>query len=299
MDDPYAILGVKRDATPADIKKAYRKAAKATHPDLNPGDAGAADRFKRVQAAYELLSDPVKRRRHDRDGPEPSAQQRRRRRAAPPPPYQPAVAAAYSRAVLEAADRMRKLLVEELLPRYVDQHYRGAGAELVWQLLDDIEQYRLLGRLSSPEPSSGARRLARHTAERARVDVRPISVQDRGRPVLGRAMQSVEVVRGQMTFVWRIQLFAGSFFEVGHRQVDQLDMPVLQVLGTELVRILEATIPQEVRPLENRELLLPRPTLAEARAADLTHRLRRLGGVAFVIAVILALLLMIVPGFIM
>ena len=66
MDDPYTILGVARDATQDDIRKAYRQLAKQHHPDLNPGNAKAEERFKEVSAANELLSDPDKRARFDR-----------------------------------------------------------------------------------------------------------------------------------------------------------------------------------------------------------------------------------------
>lgn len=64
--DPYTVLGVARDATPAQIKAAYRRLAKKHHPDLNPGDAAAADRFREIAAAHDLLSDPEKRARFDR-----------------------------------------------------------------------------------------------------------------------------------------------------------------------------------------------------------------------------------------
>jgi len=63
--DPYETLGVKRDATQAAIRAAYRKLAKKLHPDLNPGDAKAEDQFKAVTAAYDLLGDPNKRARFD------------------------------------------------------------------------------------------------------------------------------------------------------------------------------------------------------------------------------------------
>jgi DnaJ-class molecular chaperone len=65
-DDPYATLGVPSGATEDDIRRAFRKLAKALHPDLHPGDKAAAERFKKVSAAYDLLSDPVKRQRYDR-----------------------------------------------------------------------------------------------------------------------------------------------------------------------------------------------------------------------------------------
>ena len=64
--DPYQTLGVAKDADPAAIRKAYRKLAKELHPDLNPGDKQAEDRFKEVSGAYDLLSDPDKRARFDR-----------------------------------------------------------------------------------------------------------------------------------------------------------------------------------------------------------------------------------------
>ncbi|HLI10974.1 MAG TPA: DnaJ C-terminal domain-containing protein [Alphaproteobacteria bacterium] len=66
MDDPYKVLGVARDAAPETIRAAYRKLAKQHHPDLNPGRKDAEDRFKAISAAYELLSDPEKRKRFDR-----------------------------------------------------------------------------------------------------------------------------------------------------------------------------------------------------------------------------------------
>ena len=61
----YEVLGVDRKARPADIKKAYRKLARKYHPDLNPGDRRAEERFKRITEAYETLSDPQKRKEHD------------------------------------------------------------------------------------------------------------------------------------------------------------------------------------------------------------------------------------------
>jgi molecular chaperone DnaJ len=61
VTDYYAVLGVAKDATPEEIKRAYRKLAMQHHPDRNPGDAGAADKFKEIGAAYEVLSDPQKR----------------------------------------------------------------------------------------------------------------------------------------------------------------------------------------------------------------------------------------------
>ena len=63
--DPYAVLGVARDATPTEIKAAFRALAMKYHPDRNPGDKTAEASFREAAAAYEVLSDPVKRQTHD------------------------------------------------------------------------------------------------------------------------------------------------------------------------------------------------------------------------------------------
>lgn len=64
--DPYAVLGVPKSATEADIKKAYRARVKTLHPDLHPGDDVKAEEFKRVSSAFEILGDAEKRAKFDR-----------------------------------------------------------------------------------------------------------------------------------------------------------------------------------------------------------------------------------------
>ncbi|MEK6281462.1 MAG: molecular chaperone DnaJ [Acidobacteriota bacterium] len=66
--DYYEVLGIKRDAKPEEIKKAYRRLARKYHPDVNPGDKSSEDRFKLTTEAHDVLSDPKKRKVYDRFG---------------------------------------------------------------------------------------------------------------------------------------------------------------------------------------------------------------------------------------
>lgn len=65
-DDLYAVLGVTKSADAGELRAAYRKLAKQSHPDLHPGDSAAEDRFKSISAAYDILGDEEKRGRYDR-----------------------------------------------------------------------------------------------------------------------------------------------------------------------------------------------------------------------------------------
>ena len=66
--DYYSVLGVKKDADQKQIKTAFRKLARKHHPDVNPGDKSAEERFKEINAAHDVLSDPKKRAKYDRYG---------------------------------------------------------------------------------------------------------------------------------------------------------------------------------------------------------------------------------------
>ncbi len=66
--DPYEVLGVPRDSSADEIKSAYRRLARKYHPDVNPGDSEAEEKFKEIGSAYSVLSDPEKRARFDRYG---------------------------------------------------------------------------------------------------------------------------------------------------------------------------------------------------------------------------------------
>jgi len=65
-EDPYLVLGVSRDASDGDIRSSFRRLAKELHPDVNPGDSDAAERFKKVSQAYDIIGDREKRSKYDR-----------------------------------------------------------------------------------------------------------------------------------------------------------------------------------------------------------------------------------------
>ena len=67
--DYYKELGIDRNSSQADIKKAYRSLARKFHPDLNPGNSNSEERFKSINEAYEVLSDQVSRNKYDKYGP--------------------------------------------------------------------------------------------------------------------------------------------------------------------------------------------------------------------------------------
>ncbi len=106
--DYYVILGVAEDATAAEVRRAYRHAARAHHPDLNPGDDGATARFKAIQRAYDVLSDPASRDAY------------RRPRPQPPGPASSAPGGSYAAAWGMAPDRSAGLAPSTLSPEVVE-----------------------------------------------------------------------------------------------------------------------------------------------------------------------------------
>ncbi len=135
MSDPYELLGLSPDATAEDAKKAWRRLAREHHPDLNPDDPKAAERFKAIQEAYEAL----------RDGKAPRI--RMRRAAAPNPDWVDALA--------WMAEHHVRVVKKQLLPRWAAEH--GEGHELAWAVADAIRQ----GGLVREGPMVTPRRLRR------------------------------------------------------------------------------------------------------------------------------------------
>jgi len=135
LKDPYQILGVRPTASADEIRKAYRQLAKKLHPDLNPGDKHAEERFKEVSAANDLLSDPEKRRRFDAGEIDASGAEK----APPHPGYYRDYAGQTSTHPYESQSGYADFaeaddLIAELLRRSAEQARRAPGADLHYRL---------------------------------------------------------------------------------------------------------------------------------------------------------------------
>jgi DnaJ-class molecular chaperone len=135
LKDPYQILGVARTASAEEIRKAYRQLAKKLHPDLNPGDKHAEERFKEVSAANDLLSDPEKRRRFDAGEIDASGAEK----APPHPQYYRDYAGGAGAHPYENQSGFADFaeaddLFAELMRRRAEQARRAPGADLHYRL---------------------------------------------------------------------------------------------------------------------------------------------------------------------
>ena len=120
--DYYKILGVDKTATPEEIKKAYRKLARKYHPDLNPGDKGAEQKFKEINEAQEVLSDSEKRSKYDQFG------QYWQQAAAGSPPPGAGVSSGSDYSQYGSFDDF----INELLGRFGGQARKGSSGQRVY-----------------------------------------------------------------------------------------------------------------------------------------------------------------------
>lgn len=134
MRDPYDVLGVTRSASTDEIQKAYRRLAKKLHPDLNPGNKAAEESFKEVAAAYDLLSDPEKRRRFDSGEIDAAGTERPRERYYKDFAAEGAANNPYDNSAGFADFAQADDFLAELLRRQAQQARRAPGADLHYRL---------------------------------------------------------------------------------------------------------------------------------------------------------------------
>jgi DnaJ-class molecular chaperone len=137
-DDLYATLGVARDASQDAIKRTYRKLAKELHPDLNPDKPDVAERFKKVTAAYDILSDPEKRGKYDRGEIDATGQERPQYRSYRDFADDPAAGRFYAREGVGDADSLHEILEGLFGGRGERVRMRARGADVSYSLPVDF-----------------------------------------------------------------------------------------------------------------------------------------------------------------
>jgi DnaJ-class molecular chaperone len=138
MKDPYETLGVKRDASSDDIRKAYRRLAKKLHPDLNPGNKDSEERFKEASLANELLSDPEKRKRFDAGEIDASGTEKPRERYYKDYASEAPAGSGYNNSSGFADFGDTDDLFAELFRQQARQSRRASGADLRYRLSVDF-----------------------------------------------------------------------------------------------------------------------------------------------------------------
>lgn len=233
--DPWATLGVERDADLATIRAAWKRLARQTHPDRNPGDPRAEQRFKDASAAWSALKDP---------------DARERLRHAPRTPHQPEPPDALRALVEEARralDEIAEILFRRVLPSYVARYERGDGAELCWTLLRDIDDLSLLD-LAAAEgpPGFGARSRSDDLLRRLRLrlDLRA-RLDGAGEPVLA----ELTLVEDRGLRWAAITVWVGSLHLADLHDPDTLRVRLLPAIAREVVRALESELPARLRVL--------------------------------------------------
>jgi hypothetical protein len=202
--DPYAVLGLRPDASEADIKRAYRALARRHHPDYNPGDPAAEAKFKEIAAAYELLGDVDRRKQHH------EAQGRTR---APE---------TFLADFTDALERAERLVFVELVPRY-----SGGPAERVARLARDAATKAVNDRMTGRRPGLFAR-------WRASRDLGRISVQVDYRSAPPSGIEAWKQAWGGYVIVF----YPESYWARGIREPAALDDAVFQALLVQLIAVL-------------------------------------------------------------
>lgn len=269
MQDPWRVLGVPRDADISEIRAAWKRIARQTHPDRNPGDPEAEQRFKDAAAAWSLLSDPrsLERLRQSWTTPYPSAAPSELRR--------------YADQVRRAVDDVAEILFRRVLPSYVAHFDRGISAELCWRLLRDIDELTLLDLpRADGQPGFGARGRANELIQRLRLrlDLRTRYHLD-GRP---RVAELTLVEEHDLRWA-SITIWIGALHELELRDDNDLRVVLLPEIAREVVRAIESSLPARLQALTWRDLTgnegFPEPFQA-ARIADNRDLLRRGGRLA-------------------
>lgn len=254
-DDLYALLELSADATPDEIKRAYRRLAKRWHPDRNPNNPEAAERFKAIAAAFEMLSEPGRRRKFDA----------RRAGEARDDDFLDRVA--------DAVERGQRWAEQVVVP-HIASRYRGAGVEMAVTFVRDAAMLRP-GRLT-PEISRLGRWRARRWLDGVEVSF------DAG---LGSPTALIRGRRGA-----RILVSPQALWSSGVRDADQLDEVLLVLLVARYAQIIAMGrfVAPEGETEEAWSLALRR-----ARDAD-TAALRRIRNTALLYSGVVALLILMI-----
>lgn len=239
--DPYRALGVRRDASLPDIRRAWRRLAKETHPDRSPDDRDAERRFKDGASAWAVLSDPEARARYDRrprqprtyTGPEMDLIRR------------------FAELVRSVISEVSQVIFDVIVPAYVERYERGLGAELAWTLLADTDSLSMLDMpRKGPKPGFAARQRAgvlRNTL-RLRMEL-GTRVDLDGEPRLA----ELTLVQDRDVRWAALTIWVGSALRMGLSDRDDLAVALLPAMLTEVVRALEADLPADLQVLAWRQ----------------------------------------------
>jgi hypothetical protein len=252
--DPWSVLGVPRGSDIATLRAAWKRIARESHPDRNPGDPAAEQRFKDASAAWAALSDPTR--------PDPST-------------WSSASTDVDSDLSPLASDCARALediaevLLRSVLPAYFAAYERGLGAELLWRLVRDIDDLTLLDLpRRAGVPSVGARSRANEVLARLhlRTDLRT-RVDHHGEYRI--ADLTLVTDRGLQ---WAaITVWIGSLHHRGLTDPDRLRVALLPAVAIEIAKVVEARLPADLRILawraKHQRSEMPF-SLAEARRRD-------------------------------